>query len=69
MPRRLSIVDEHLGLLDADRADQDRPAGLLHLRDLVDDRVELRVLVAEDEVRVSSRIIGRWVGIATTSRL
>ena len=43
---------EDLGLLDADRADQDRPAGLAHLDDLVDERVELGVLVAEDEVRV-----------------
>ena len=51
MPRRLSIVDEDLGLLDADRADEHGPAGLLHLDDLVDQRVELRLLVAVDEVR------------------
>ena len=69
MPRRLSIVGQHLGLLDGDRADQDRPAGLLHLDDLVDQRVELGRLVAEDEVRASSRIIARWVGMATTSSL
>ena len=50
MPRRLSIVGQHLGLLDADRADEHRPAGLLHLDDLVDERVELGRLVAEDEV-------------------
>ena len=70
MPRRLSIVGEHLGLLDADGADEDRPAGLLHLDDLVDERVELGRLVAEDEVRRRPRgSSSRWVGIATTSSL
>ena len=57
---RVSCVDaapleqrrEDLGLLDADRADEDRPPGLLHLLDLVDQRVELGLLVAEHEVRV-----------------
>ena len=41
-----------LGLLDRDRADQDRPAAFLHLDDLVDHRVELGLLVAEHEVRL-----------------
>ena len=53
---------QHLGLLDADRADEDRPAGLLHLDDLVDERVELGLLVAEDEVGVvvaDHRAVGR----------
>ena len=43
---------EDLGLLDADRADQDGPPRLLHLHDLLDQRVELRLLVAEDQVRL-----------------
>ena len=43
---------QHLGLLDRHRADEDRPALLLHLDDLVDQRVELGRLVAEDEVRL-----------------
>jgi hypothetical protein len=43
---------EDLGLLDADRADEDRPALLLELDDLVDQGVELRPLVTEHEVRV-----------------
>ena len=41
---------ENLGLLDGHGADENRPAGLLHLDDLVDERVELAALVAEDEV-------------------
>ena len=51
MPRRLSMRREHLRLLDGHGADQDRPALLGHLDDLVDDRVELGRLVAVDEVR------------------
>ena len=43
---------EHLGLLDGDRADQDRSADLLHLDDLVDQGVELGLLVAEHQVGV-----------------
>ena len=39
-------------LLHRGRADQHRPALLLELRDLVDDGVELRILVAEDEARI-----------------
>src|SRR5262245_48325533 len=46
----LQQLGEPLGLLDRDRADEDRPAGLLHLLDLVDDGVELGLLVAVDEV-------------------
>ena len=52
MPAPLEHLGEDLALLDADRADQDRPARLRHLHDLVDDGVELGVLVAEDQVRV-----------------
>ena len=70
MPRRLSIVERTSDFSTRDGADEDRPAGLLHLGDLVDDRVELAALVAEDEVGVVDRgSSSRWVGIATTSRL
>ena len=48
----LEHLREDLALLDADRADQDRAARLGHLDDFVDQRVELGVLVAEDQVRV-----------------
>ena len=41
---------QHLGLLDGHRADEDRPALLGHLDDLVDQGVELGRLVAVDEV-------------------
>jgi hypothetical protein len=41
---------QHLGLLDGHGADEDRPARLGHLDDLVDQRVELGRLVAVDEV-------------------
>ena len=58
---------EDLGLLDADRADQDRPPGLLHLHDLVDQRVELGVLVSEDEIGLVLADHVALVGIATTS--
>ena len=51
----LEHLAEHLGLLDRDRADEDRPAGFVHLDDLVDQRVELALLVAEDEVRPRRR--------------
>ncbi len=51
-PATLEHRGDQLGLLDRDRADQDRPPGLLHLDDLVDHRVELGLLVAEDEVRL-----------------
>ena len=47
----LEHLGEHLGLLDRDRADQDRPAGILHLDDLFDEGVELGSLIPEDEVR------------------
>ena len=47
---------QHLGqdfaLLHGDRADEDGPAVLGHLADLVDEGVELADLVPEDEVRV-----------------
>ena len=45
-------LGEDLALLDRDRADEDGPALLGHLDDLVDERVELAGLVAEHEVRV-----------------
>ena len=50
-PAPLQQRRQDLRLLDADRADQDRPTGLLHLDDLVDERVELGLLIAEDQVR------------------
>ena len=50
-PSTLEHRGEDLGLLDAHRADQDRPPDLLHLDDLIDERIELGLLVAEDEVR------------------
>ena len=40
----------------------------LALLDLVDDGVELLALRLEDDVRLSSRIIGRLVGMIVTSR-
>ena len=65
----LEHLGQDLGLLDRDRADQDRPALLVHLDDLVDERLELAVLVAEDEVRLVVADHRRWVGMATTSSL
>ena len=50
IPRRLSMRRELLALGHVRRADQDRPAGLVHLLDLVDDRVPLLLLGAVDEV-------------------
>ena len=53
---------QDLGLLHADRADEDRTAGLVHLDDLLDQRVELAQLVPEDEVRLilaNHRAMGR----------
>ena len=61
-PAPLEELAEALGLLDRDRADEDRPAELLHLGDLLDHRVELRVLVPVDEVRLvlaDHRPVGR----------
>ena len=60
---------EDLGLLDRDRADQDRPPGLLHLDDLVDEGVELAFSSRKTRSGSSSRIMSRWVGMATTSSL
>ena len=51
-PAPLEHRREDLGLLDADGADEDGPAGLVHLGDLVDQGVELAHLVAEHEVRL-----------------
>ena len=51
-----------LRLLDGDGADQDRAAPLVHLQDLVDDRLELRLLGLVDDVRVviaDHRLVGR----------
>ena len=61
-PALLEQVAEPLGLLDRDRAHEDRPALLLHVLDLVDDRVELGLLVEVDEVGVvvaDHRPVGR----------
>ena len=58
----LEHLGQHFALLDAGRADEHRPARLGHLDDFVDERVELGVLVAEDEVRVvvaDHRPVGR----------
>ncbi len=52
IPRRLSISPRISDFSTRHRADQDRPAGLGHLADLVDQGVELALLVAEDEVRL-----------------
>jgi len=41
-----------LGLLDRDGADQDRPPGVVHLDDLVDEGQVLAGLVAKDQVRL-----------------
>ena len=51
-PTALEHRREDLGLLDADRADEHGPAGLLELDDLVDQGVELGLLVAVHEIRV-----------------
>ena len=61
-PAPLEQLAQALGLLDRDRAHEDRPAQLLHLGDLLDHRVELRVLVPVDEVRLvlaDHRPVGR----------
>jgi len=49
----LQQLREVLGLLDRDRADEDRLALLVPLDDVVDDSVELRLLRLEDEVVVA----------------
>ena len=62
MPLPIEHLAESLRLLDRHRADEDRPSGRLHLLDLVDDGVELRLLVEVDEVRVvlaDHRHVGR----------
>ena len=52
MPALLQHRRDALGLLDRDRADQDRLAALVALLDLLDDRVELLALGLVDDVRV-----------------
>ena len=61
-PRRCSSCERYSGLLDRDRADEDRLALLVPLDDVVDDGVELRLLRLEDEVVVvgaRDRHVGR----------
>ena len=50
MPALAQLLGEVLALLDRDRADEDRLAGLVPLGDVVDDGVELGVLGLVDEV-------------------
>ncbi len=61
-PAPAEHLAQQLRLLDRDGADEHRPAGLVHLLDLVDDRLELALLVAKHEVRVvvaDHRLVGR----------
>jgi hypothetical protein len=58
----LQHLAQHLADLDADRADQHRPARLVLLDDLVDDGVPLALLAGEDEVGevvADHRLVGR----------
>ena len=51
-PAPLEHVGQMLGLLHRHGADQDRPSGVVHLDDLVDQGQVLAGLVAKDEVRL-----------------
>ena len=62
MPRWLQLAGQVLALLDADRADEHRLAGLVALGDVLDDGVELGDLALVDEVGLvdaADRLVGR----------
>ena len=62
----LQLPGQVLGLLDRDRADQDRLALLVPLDDVLDDGVVLGLLGTWARSGWSLRTIGRLVGIGTT---
>ena len=62
-------VGQPLRLGHVERADQDRPPGLVHLGDLGDDRVPSASAVAYSRSGSSSRTHGRLGGTTATSRL
>ena len=62
------LRDEFAGF-NGDRADQYRLALFMAFPDLVDQRLKLGFLRAEDRVRISIRATGRLVGISMTRML
>ena len=64
----LQLAGQVLALLDADRADEHRLAGLVALGDVVDDGVELADLALVDQVGLVGATHRLLVGIGTTPR-